>query len=92
MIAALQEPFAVGAMPEGRKETRVMLTRVAGLADTCSAPMHDLEPYFPWDAELLTLRRDCYAATNDPLLDVAERDLRTLLALDPQPIVVTRPH
>ena len=91
MIVALKTPFAAGAMPEERLQTRAMLTRVAGLGDTCSEPVHALEPHFPWDVDLLTLRRDCYAATNDPLLAAAERDLQKYIDLEPQPFVVGRP-
>ena len=91
MIVALKTPFAAGAMPEERLQTRAMLTRVAGLGDTCSESVHALEPHFPWDVDLLTLRRDCYAATNDPLLAAAERDLQKYIDLEPQPFVVGRP-
>ena len=91
MIAALATPFAAGAMPDERLQAALMLSRVAGLAQTCTGPMHALEPYSPWDPEMLTLRRDCYAATADPLLARAEQDLATFARLETQPFVLLRP-
>jgi predicted membrane-bound spermidine synthase len=90
MIASLNAPFAGGAMPDDRLRVAAELTRVGGLAQTCKGPMHALEPYSPWDLEMLTLRRDCYAASGDPLLTRAERDLEAFARLEPQPFVVMR--
>jgi hypothetical protein len=53
--------------------------------------MHALEPHSPWDPEMLTLRRDCYAATADPLLSTAERDLQSYAQLEPQPFSLASP-
>ena len=88
MIAALNTPFAAGALPEQRLTAAALLTRTAGLAGTCAGPMHALEPHTPWDVPMLTLRRDCYAASGDPLLGVAERDLQRFSELDAQPFAV----
>lgn len=90
MIAALKPPLAGGAMPDERLRVAAVLTRVAGLAQTCTGPMHAMEPYSPWNLDMLTLRRDCYAASGDPLLSRAERDLETFARLEPQPFVVMR--
>jgi len=91
MIAALNTPFAGGALPEQRLTAAALLTRTAGLAGTCAAPMHALEPHTPWDATMLTLRRDCYAASGDPLLGIAERDLKRFVELDAQPFTAVLP-
>lgn len=91
MIAALSTPFAAGAMPDERLRVAANLSRVAGLAQTCGATMHALEPHSPWDGQMLTLRRDCYAATADPLLTTAERDLRTYAGLEAQPFTLPQP-
>ena len=50
-----------------------------------------LEPHSPWDGSMLTLRRDCYVASGDPLLAAAERDLATFAALETPPFVVGAP-
>jgi len=91
MIAALKTPLAAGALPEDRLTAAALLTRTAGLAESCAEPMHALEPYSPWDATMLTLRRDCYAASGDPLLATAERDLATFAGLEAQPFAVVAP-
>jgi predicted membrane-bound spermidine synthase len=90
MIVALKTPFAGGAMPDERTHVAAVLTRVGGLAETCAQPLHALEPYSPWEYDMLILRRDCYAASGDPLLTRAERDLETFARLEPQPFVVMR--
>jgi len=91
MIAALSTPFAAGAMPDERLGVAANLSRVAGLAQTCGNVMHALEPHSPWDPQMLTLRRDCYAATADPLLTRAERELQTYASLEAQPFTLPRP-
>jgi hypothetical protein len=90
MIAALSTPFAAGAMPDERLRVAASLAPVAGLAQTCGAIMHALEPHSPWDPEMLTLRRDCYAATADPLLTRAERELQSYAELEAQPFTLPR--
>ena len=91
MIAALKLPLAAGALPDDRRQTAAMLTRVAGLAATCKEPLHALEPYSPWDGDMLLLRRDCYLATNDPLFPTAQEELQTYAELEPQPFMRLRP-
>jgi hypothetical protein len=78
-------------MPDERLGVAANLSRVAGLAQTCGNVMHALEPHSPWDAQMLTLRRDCYAATADPLLTRAERELQTYAGLEAQPFTLPRP-
>lgn len=85
MIAALATPFSAGALAEPRLTAAALLTRTAGLAETCAAPMHALEPYTPWDLGMLTLRRDCYFASGDPLLPSAERELASFGEREAQP-------
>jgi len=91
MVAALTPPMAAGALAEQRLTTAALLARTAGLAGTCAAPMHALEPYTPWDLTMLTLRRDCYAASGDPLLAAAERDLARFGELEAQPFGLIAP-
>jgi 2-C-methyl-D-erythritol 4-phosphate cytidylyltransferase len=88
MIAALGQPFAAGAMPDERLRVAANLSRVAGLAQTCGNIMHALEPHSPWDPPMLTLRRDCYASTADPLLSKAERELREYADLEGQGLIL----
>ncbi len=85
MIVALGTPFAAGAMPDERLHIAVTLAPAAGIAQTCAGPMHALEPYFPWDAEMLTLRRDCYATIGDPRRATAQRELDEYARLEAQP-------
>jgi hypothetical protein len=41
----------------------------------------------PWNEPFLRLRRDCYEATNHPLLQTAASDLDEFLKTAPRPIV-----
>ena len=49
-----------------------------------------MEPYVLWTAEFLTKRRDCYRATDDPRLAVAQRDLEDFVAHESFPLVPGR--
>jgi spermidine synthase len=88
MMQALKTPFAAGLLPDRRLMTSLLLSRQAGFAEHCAGPVAALEPYPPWEVTALTLRRECYAATGDPKLQEAERDLATFNAAESQPFVV----
>ena len=85
MIDALKTSFAAGWVPERNRITSLVLSPQAGFAEYCGGPATALEPYPPWEATALTLRRDCYAATHDPRLRIAERDLSEFIAAEPPP-------
>jgi hypothetical protein len=67
------------------------LVKVAVLADGGSPgtltqrALHQSEPYVQWVQDSLTLRRDCYAATGDPLRARAQRDLDEFMSAEPRP-------
>jgi len=85
MIKALQPQFAAGWNPDEHRMTSLLLSRQAGFAENCRAQVAALEPYPPWELTALTLRRNCYAMTNDSRLRIAERDLATFRASESQP-------
>jgi len=87
MFDALDKPFAVLAIEEVRLSTRAELTRRIDFPGLCRAAVAPLEPHVPWVESFLRLRRDCYAATNDPRQSTAERDLNEYLANAAQPLV-----
>ena len=88
MMMALKTPFAAGLLPDRRLMTSLLLSRQAGFAEHCAGPLAALEPYPPWEVTALTLRRECYAATGDRKLQIAERDLATFNAAESQPFAV----
>ena len=49
----------------------------------CREALKPLEPNFNWNRSWLTLRRDCYAATNDPEAEQAARDLAEFTKNEP---------
>ena len=53
---------------------------------TCREPIGALEPYVPWTAAFLMLRRDCYQATADPRVTTATRDLDDFFTHEPLPL------
>ena len=85
LAAALDKPFAAGAQEETRLTTLANVTHSTGFAETCQKPIGAFEPHTPWETGFLTLRRDCYAATSDPRLAVAERELNEYAAAEPMP-------
>jgi hypothetical protein len=86
LFAALGSPFAVDAAEDARLVTRA---QVSGnwTPRLCVAAVGALEPHVPWNEPFLRLRRDCYEATNHPLLQTAASDLDEFLKTAPRPIV-----
>jgi spermidine synthase len=87
MFAALGSPFAVDAAEDARLVTRAQVSRQLDLRGLCVAAVGALEPHVPWNEPFLRLRRDCYEATNHPLLQTAASDLDEFLKTAPRPIV-----
>ena len=69
-----------------RLVARVDLAVLVDFRSTCQAAFRDLEPYIPWTQALLTMRRDCYQATNNPRLPAAQRELDAFFAGEPLPL------
>ena len=87
MFAALEQPFAVYASEENRLVTRAEMTRQLDFPGLCGPAVGALEPHVPWTESFLRLRRDCYQATNNPLLPIAEEQLNEFLENSTQPLI-----
>jgi spermidine synthase len=72
---ALAEPFSLALFDRGRNSTRIELAAVLDFPALCHSALAPLEPHFPWERKLLTYRRDCYEATDDPRAVSAGEDL-----------------
>jgi hypothetical protein len=86
LFDALREPFAVRAVEVPRLMALAGLSRRLDFAGLCRVPIGALEPAPPWNAFTLTLRRDCYQATNDPRLAAAARDVQRFYAREVVPL------
>ena len=85
---ALDQRFAIDALEELRVTTQVDLAARSDFAALCRRPTGALDRHPVWTDAFLRLRRDCYAATGDPRLARAARDLQTYLEREPRPIVL----
>jgi len=83
---ALRLPFSVLALEDMRRMTSAELAGQFDFAGACREPVGALEPYVPWSAPFLVLRRDCYRAGNDARLAAATRDLADFFAHEPLPL------
>jgi hypothetical protein len=86
LFDALEKPFSVRMADTPRLVARVDLAMLVDFRGTCQTAFRDLEPYIPWTQALLTMRRDCYQATNDPRLPTAVRELDAFFAGEPLPL------
>ena len=75
LFDALREPFSVRAIDVNRLIAAAALSRRIDFPGLCRVPIGALEPFPPWEAFALSIRRDCYQATNDPRLAAATSDL-----------------
>jgi hypothetical protein len=85
LMDALAEPFATYALEDARRETLVKLATRVDFRGLCAPALARFEPNFPWDRNLLVLRRTCYEATANPRLAVADADLRAFLHAEAPP-------
>jgi hypothetical protein len=86
LFEAIRQRFAIGVADRSRLVAAVGLTRRMDFARTCRAPLDDLEPFVPWNREILTLRRECYQTTGDSRLGIAARELDDYYAHEPAPL------
>ncbi len=86
----LRDPFVVHAVDDARILTATALARHINFAALCRGPIGSLEPHVPWTRYLLTVRRDCYEAANDPRMDTAARELAAFYAREPIPLAPAR--
>ena len=86
LFDALRQPFAVHTIDETRLLTEADLANQFDFRGSCREPIGAFEPYPPWTPGFLAMRRDCYAATGDPRLTIAIRDLNDFIAQQPPPL------
>ena len=87
LYEALIEPFSIRAADSDRLLMAADLTTRFDFRGACRKPIAALEPYVPWTKSLLTLRRDCYRETGDPLRVRAARELQEFLDAEPPRLV-----
>jgi hypothetical protein len=76
MVDLLLQPFAIELQHDARLKLAVVVaSRIEGAAD-CRRVLSPLEPFTPWDLEVLEYRRDCYRATGDPRAELAADEVR----------------
>jgi len=83
---AIDQPFSIQALEDTRLKISASLALRLDDPKACLAPVAALDPYTPWSAAYLSLRRDCYRRAGDSRLGLAERDLAVFMAAEPQPI------
>ena len=84
LFDALVPEFAASVNNEERIQSLLRISSVLG-PEKEAAVFHSLEPNVPWDHRLLVRRFESYAATGDPLIERARRDLDRFVAQAPEP-------
>ncbi len=79
LLALLHEPFSLYGLENERLHAALGIATTQG-GSACVGALAPLEPYVPWEPELLILRRACYLETGDPRAGQATRDLELFLA------------
>lgn len=85
MVPLLAQPFAVHMLDDERRGRRLEVATLADFRGLCAAAFGEMEPYVPWERDILTQRRKCYAAVGSPRLKVAEAELRAFLSAEAVP-------
>jgi spermidine synthase len=80
---ALAPPFAVRALEEDRRLSRVLIARAGGLWDGCVAALAPLERHLPWRPDILRARAECYQRTGDRRAARAAAELEEFMAARP---------
>jgi hypothetical protein len=83
VLDLLAPAFSVRVLDQERVISRVLIARSAGLWDRCRDALAPLEPYVPWQPQMLGYRAECYARTGDPRAVRAGADLQEFLAAEP---------
>lgn len=79
VFEALDAPFSVYVLDADRLAARLRIGQALPAATHCRRALEPLEPFVPWNVEVLLYRRNCYQATGDPRLSQARRDLEEYL-------------
>jgi hypothetical protein len=83
LFQRVREPFALYADEDDRLPAMAALLSRLNLTSSCAEALRPLEPHVLWNLNWLVLRRDCYAATRDPLAQKAASDLAEYLRYEP---------
>src|SRR5262249_56149889 len=75
LFDALAAPFAVRALDMLRLFTRATIGLRDGTGPQCEAALASLEPYVPWQEDILEKRADCYERRGSALAARARSDL-----------------
>ena len=84
LYEALSSPFAIRAVDQERRLSRVFVARSGGLWKECRDAMASLEPDVPWRPDILRTRAECYERTGDTRAAAAAADLQEYLAAEPR--------
>jgi hypothetical protein len=84
LVAALQQPFAAGALDEERRFTAFELATTLGLVPECGRALEPIEPWVPWRRDFLERRLWCYEDLLDPRAVAAKADLAALASAEPE--------
>ncbi|MGO9916295.1 MAG: fused MFS/spermidine synthase [Isosphaeraceae bacterium] len=88
LLTSLRQPFAAYALDSEREVNVIEIARHLKDQSDCQDVVHRAEPDPFWSLGYLSWRRACYAATNDPLRQAAERDLEKFVSNAPAPLSV----
>ncbi len=88
LLMSLGQPFSVYALNSERESNLIEIARHLRDQSGCQEIVHQAEPDPFWSLGYLRWRRECYAATNDPLREAAERDLEKFVSNAPAPLSV----
>ena len=74
------------AVEGSRRIAQIEVASTFDFKGRCLTSMDGLEPYVPWTARFLAMRRDCYQMNGDPRVAAAARDVNDYIAGEPAPI------
>ena len=89
VAAAFDQPWAAGQWEEERQIRRILFDHdIFGCAASTMNALHDVEPWPPWRADVLRIRRDCYVSSHDSRAADAQGDLVDFLANEPSKLLL----
>jgi len=88
ILDAMDKPFAAAQLEDRRRHHVVAIAReLQGCGPRTLAALRALEPWPPWELDMLTLRRDCYERAMDPRAGRANRELEDFLEEERIPLI-----
>ena len=86
LVRSLEQPFAAGQWNDARRIYRVtMAHEQEGCGPTTLRALRELEPWTVWRADILKIRRDCYATSQSDLAPRAKEDYARYSNAEPMP-------